>query len=52
MMGFAVTVGHSVQKSELKAVIRGNFLLLHSNVFHEPPHFFFVRNYRKRKIFY
>lgn len=32
MVPFAVTVGHSVQKSESEAVIKGNFLLPHSNV--------------------
>lgn len=52
MMGFAVTVGHSVQKPESEAVIKGNLLLPHADMFHEPPLFYFiflVRNDSKRK---
>lgn len=40
MMGFAVTVGHSVQKPESEAVIKGNLLLPHAGMFHEPPLFY------------
>lgn len=39
MMGFAVTVGHSVQKPESEAVIKGNLLLPRVDMFHEPPLF-------------
>lgn len=39
MMGFAVTVGHSVQKAESEAVIKGNLLLPRVDMFHEPPLF-------------
>lgn len=51
MMGFAVTVGHSVQKPESEAVIKGNLLLPRADMFHEPPlfFFFFVRDDSKRK---
>lgn len=54
MMGFAVTVGHSVQKPESEAVIKGNLLLPHADMFHEPPtilfyYFFLVRDDSKRK---
>lgn len=42
MMGFAVTVGHNVQKPESEAVIKGNLLLPHADMFHEPPLFYFI----------
>lgn len=42
MMGFAVTVGHSVQKPESEAVIKGNLLLPHADMFHEPPLLYFI----------
>lgn len=40
-MGFAVTVGHSVQKSESEAVIKGNFPLPYSTLCFMSHYIFF-----------
>lgn len=51
MMGFAVTVGHSVQKPESEAVIKGNLLLPHADVSWATTilFYFLVRDDSKRK---